>query len=128
MPGSPIKRARRLGLDVPNLGDRRPLHPVRARAREAVPGDLELATIAKGVLLDIAENGETENARVGAARALLEATRPSPGDSPSSTDLERYLERLSSEDLSALEQRAERVLGHDTTPHDAAPEHAPSGV
>jgi hypothetical protein len=127
MPGSPIKRAR-LGLNVPNLSDRRLLHPVPSRSREAVPDDLELAMIAKGVLLDVAENGENENARVGAARALLEATRSRPGDSPSSTDLERYLERLGSEDLSALEQRAERVLAHDTTPRDAAPEHTPSGV
>jgi hypothetical protein len=111
MAGSPIKKARRLGLDVPNLGDRRPLHPVRARAREAVPGDPELAMIAKGVLLDMAENGETENARVGAARALLEATRPRPGDSTARTDLERELDRLSSEELAALEREALKVLG-----------------
>jgi hypothetical protein len=113
MAGSPIKRARRLGLDVPNLGDRQPLHPVRARARETVPGDPELATIAKGVLLDIAENGETENARVGAARALLEATRPRPGDS-ASLDQKRFsdeLERMPAEELAVLEAQAKRVLG-----------------
>jgi hypothetical protein len=124
MPGSPIKRAR-LGLNVPNLSDRRLLHPVPSRSREAVPDDLELAMIAKGVLLDVAENGKNENARVGAARALLEATRPRPsGDSPAGSDLDR----LTSEELEVLAREAEKVLARDTRPHDPATEHTPSGV
>jgi hypothetical protein len=113
MPGSPIKRAR-LSLNVPNLSDRRLLHPVSSRSREAVPDDLELAMIAKRVLLDVAENGENENARVGAARALLEATRPRPGDSTARTDLERFsdeLERMPADELAALEAQAAKVLG-----------------
>jgi hypothetical protein len=129
MPGSPIKRAR-LSQNVPNLSDRRLLHPVPSRSREAVPDDVELAMIAKRVLLDVAENGENENARVGAARALLDATRLRPSDS-ASMDQKRFsdeLERMPAAELASLEEEAKRVLARDTPSHDAAPEHTPSGV
>lgn len=81
MAGSPIKRARKMGAKVPNLGGRmsraQKLELERQRQLDERPleGDLELQAIAKKVLRNVAERGHSEQNRVGAAKALAEVTR-----------------------------------------------------
>jgi hypothetical protein len=136
MAGTPIKQMRRAGIQVPNLGDRPPIHPVRARPRVAssVPPESndELVAIARDVLRDVAENGLNENARVAAARALLDLKESlDPGSLSLDemrvmlaadpklremarnwelTERTRDLERMSNAELIARSREAEEVL------------------
>jgi hypothetical protein len=86
MAGSPIKAARRMGVDIPNLGDKAPRHdwpPGRVRVANRIPtselpNDADLLKEAKCVLLEIAREGggPESNARMGAARALADLVGP----------------------------------------------------
>ena len=82
MAGSPIKRARKMGAPVPNLGGRmsRAQKAELERQRELderpLEADPELQAIAKKVLRNVAERGQSEQNRVGAAKALAEVARP----------------------------------------------------
>jgi hypothetical protein len=103
MAGSPRKRARKLGLPLPNAGDRPPQYP-RARARAKVlPSDAQLEALAKRTLMQVMEAGEDDKDRVAAARAMLEARRRagSPADE---------LDKLSDEDLGRLAAQANDVM------------------
>ena len=105
MAGSPRKRARKLGLPLPNAGDKPPRYP-RARARAIggpLPSDSEIAATAKRELLGIMANGFWDRDRVSAARALLEATKQ-----PTQVN---DLEKLSAAELDALEAQARASLG-----------------
>ena len=82
MAGSPIKRARKMGAKVPNLGGRMSraqkaeLERQRQLDERPLEGDHELQAIAKKVLRNVAERGHSEQNRVGSAKALAEVTRP----------------------------------------------------
>lgn len=108
MAGSPRKRARKMGLALPNVGDKPPQWP-RARARD-LPSDEALARIAKATLLDVMclDTPFAARDRVAAARAILEATRH---DRPATSELEA----LSDEELKALASQASETLGSGTT-------------
>ena len=114
MAGTPKKRARKMGLPIPNSGDKPPsgkpaMYP-RARARRWAPADLpsdaELARIAKARLLDVMADGEHRDV-TAACRAMLEATRQTskaPND----------LEAVSDEELQILAAQASATLERTT--------------
>ncbi|HZU84365.1 MAG TPA: hypothetical protein VE987_15655 [Polyangiaceae bacterium] len=103
MPGSPRKRARKLGLHVPNAGGRPPKHP-----RTVAPvADAELTALARAALAEVlGATGKRANAhaKVAAAKAWLEAMRlagsPSIGE----------LETLTIEELEQRYTAAQAVL------------------
>lgn len=97
MAGSPIRRARKLGLPLPNRGERPPKNAssarARARARGPLPADAELASIGKRVLLEIATDETADpRERVRAAQVLtaLVPLRTEAPDDDKPDDLARY--------------------------------------
>lgn len=103
MAGSPIKRARREGLALPNGGDRPPQYP-RARARENEnPTDAELTSLARATLWLVMQCGTFDRDRVAAARVALEAARDTkaPADD---------LEKLSDAELAKLIPKAMEAI------------------
>lgn len=101
MPGSPIKRARKMGAPVPNIGDRPPMYPSASRPLES---DAELNAIAKRVLRDKAEGALEDRDCISAARALAEVTRAQE------TKVTLGLESLSVEELDKVAEAARKVL------------------
>jgi hypothetical protein len=106
MAGSPRKRARKLGLPLPNAGKSPPRHPrARARARSGpLPSDAQLAATAKRTLLAVMQEGFWDRDRVAAARAILEATKSQPTERDA-------LDHLSTPELDALAAKATAALG-----------------
>lgn len=76
MAGSPIKRARRAGIPIPNLGGRLSRAERVRRDEEPLEPDGELAGIAKRVLRNVALRGKDERNCVAAAKALADITAP----------------------------------------------------
>lgn len=76
MAGSPIKRARREGIPIPNLGGRLSRAERVRLDSEPVQADTELAAVAKQVLRNVALRGHNERNCVAAAAALGQLTRP----------------------------------------------------
>lgn len=100
MAGSPIKRARRMGIPIQNMGSRPPMYPLEIRARaRSLPPDSELAAIGKAVLLEIASDCSVDpNTRGKAAQVLVSLRTPEAPSEP--------LPRLSAADLRELEAMA----------------------
>jgi hypothetical protein len=117
MAGSPIKRLRKAGVPIPNLGARPPRKaaPNRPRARACALPDLsrplepdpELAIIGKTVLRNVAELGDDDRSRVAAARALVEVTRTAE---KRNIDLSVALLGLNGEELQRLEVKARQMV------------------
>ncbi len=108
MAGSPIKRARKAGARIPNVGGR-PSRASKATTGRKEPGrelesDDELQKVAKRVLRNHAEWANEEKSRVAAARALAEVTRVQKHEVGFSFD------GLSAEDIAKLEAAARSVL------------------
>jgi hypothetical protein len=73
----------------------------------ALPPDAELFKRAKAVLLDLAQNAGEAKDRIAAAKALVDAVRPSPSAARGEDDLRG----LSPEELKAEVEAARKALG-----------------
>jgi hypothetical protein len=110
---NPIKRARKAGAKIPNIGGR-PSRAYSATVGQQDPNrpledDPALQSLAKRVLRNHAEWAEEEKSRIAAAKALAEVTRTQE------RKLTLGLEGLSAEQIDRLTIEAHAALGNGTT-------------